>query len=206
MSEPLDCAPRAATSASEDWYADDLGAARFIECTFTDVDFSEATTSRRGVRAAACSPAAASTPRSTSRRPSSPASSGAATSSTRRSRAASCQGSSFAECTLRPITVVGGQWGGVTIRGGNLCQARPHRARPARGRPVDVRPVGVGAARLPARRRQPARHRPGRRRPARRLPRPGRPRGGPAAGARSSTCQGAVLLAELHGADVDVSV
>ncbi|MGZ4622070.1 MAG: pentapeptide repeat-containing protein, partial [Blastococcus sp.] len=27
----------------EDWYAEDLGAARFVECTFTDVDLSEAT-------------------------------------------------------------------------------------------------------------------------------------------------------------------
>ena len=29
----------------DDWYGDDLGAARFVECTFTDVDLSEATTS-----------------------------------------------------------------------------------------------------------------------------------------------------------------
>jgi hypothetical protein len=27
----------------DDWYGDDLGAARFVECTFTDVDLSEAT-------------------------------------------------------------------------------------------------------------------------------------------------------------------
>jgi uncharacterized protein YjbI with pentapeptide repeats len=29
----------------EDWYADDLADARYVECTFTDVDLSEATTS-----------------------------------------------------------------------------------------------------------------------------------------------------------------
>ena len=28
----------------EDWYAEDLGAARFVDCTFTDVDLSEVTT------------------------------------------------------------------------------------------------------------------------------------------------------------------
>ena len=31
-------------------------------------------------------------------------------------------GSVFADCTLRPIKVVGGQWQGVTIRGGNLSK------------------------------------------------------------------------------------
>ena len=29
----------------EDWYGDHLGAARFVDCTFTRVDFGEATTS-----------------------------------------------------------------------------------------------------------------------------------------------------------------
>src|SRR3546814_3994007 len=29
----------------EDWYADDLGATRFVRCTFSDVDFSEVTSS-----------------------------------------------------------------------------------------------------------------------------------------------------------------
>ena len=30
---------------AEDWYAEDLADARYVECTFTDVDLSEATTS-----------------------------------------------------------------------------------------------------------------------------------------------------------------
>ena len=29
----------------EEWYGDDLGSARFVDCTFTDVDLSETTTS-----------------------------------------------------------------------------------------------------------------------------------------------------------------
>ena len=38
------------------------------------------------------------------------------------------------------MRVVGGQWQGVTIRGGNLSKLDLHRPRPARGRPVPRRP------------------------------------------------------------------
>ena len=43
MSEPMRAEGR--EFRSEDWYADELGAARFTDCTFTDVDLSEVTTS-----------------------------------------------------------------------------------------------------------------------------------------------------------------
>ena len=50
-----DRGPTAAETArhfrGDDWYGDDLGAARFVDCTFTDVDLREATTSGRDVRA-----------------------------------------------------------------------------------------------------------------------------------------------------------
>ena len=105
---------------------------------------------------------------------------------------------------MRPITVTGGQWGGVIIRGGNLSRLDLSGLdlREADLSLTDL--VGLGAARLPARRGHPARHH-----------LDGTDLRGASldrvdlAAARLRRTKldlpGAVLLAELHGADVDVS-
>ena len=105
----------------EDWYGDDLGAIRFVDCTFTDVDLSEVRTS--GALFESCT-----------------FHGGRFNASVHRSTAfVACDfrrvsffdatlegckliGSVFADCVLRPIKVAGGQWRGVTIRGTNLSK------------------------------------------------------------------------------------
>ena len=104
-----------------DWYADDLGARSFVECTFTDVDLSETTS--RGAMFDRCvfhnCRFNSSTHTSTA----------FVACEFRRTNffdatldGCKLAGSVFADCTLRPIKVVGGQWQGVTIRGGNLSK------------------------------------------------------------------------------------
>ena len=104
-----------------DWYGDDLGARSFVDGTFTDVDLSETTS--RGATFERCvfhnCRFNASTHTSTA----------FVACEFRRTNffdaildGCKLAGSVFADCTLRPIKVVGGQWQGVTIRGGNLSK------------------------------------------------------------------------------------
>ena len=142
---------------SEDWYGDDLGAARFVECTFTDVDLSEATHRR-----ARCSSGAPST----------------AGVSTRRSHTATA----FVGCDFRRTSFFDATLDGCKLVGTHLLRvraaaahrdrrvvarrdhprhepvaARPDRRRPPRGRPLDVRPDPHHARPGPARPGGPAR-------------------------------------------------
>ena len=116
--------PRAADGqhfVREDWYGDDLGAAHFVECTFTDVDLSETTTSGatferctfHGGRFNASVHTATAFVGCDFRR-----------TSFFDATFDGCKlvGSVLAECTVRPLTVVGGSWLGVTIRGSNLSR------------------------------------------------------------------------------------
>ena len=113
--------PVGRTFRGEDWYAEDLGAARFVECTFTDVDLSETTTA--GALFDRCTFHGCRFNASTHR------SSAFVACDFRRAsffdatfEGCKLLGSVFAECTLRPIKVLGGQWHGVTIRGTNLTK------------------------------------------------------------------------------------
>src|SRR6476619_5793188 len=105
----------------DDWYAEDLGAARFVECTFTDVDLSQATTS--GALFDRCTFHSCRFNASTHH------SSAFVACDFRRTsffdatfEGCKMIGSVFTECTTRPMRVVGGQWRGVTIRGSNLSK------------------------------------------------------------------------------------
>ena len=105
----------------DDWYAEDLGAARFVDCTFTGVDFGEATTS--GASFERC------TFHNCSFGSSVHTSTAFVTCDIRRSKffdatldGCKLVGTVFSECTMRPLTVRGGQWQSVTIRGTNLSR------------------------------------------------------------------------------------
>ena len=103
----------------EDWYAEELGAVRHVEVTFTDVDLSEATTA--GAMFERCVFHNCRFNGSTH------TDSAFIGCDFRRgdffdATFVGCKmnGSVFDRCTLRPMTVTGGQWQGVTIRGTNL--------------------------------------------------------------------------------------
>ena len=163
----------------EDWYGEDLGAVRFVDCTFTNLDLSEVTTA--GAHFESCTFHGGRFNASTHR------SSAFVACDFRRvsffdATFEGCKllGSSFAECTLRPIRVLGGQWRGVTIRGTDLSGLDLSG--------LDLREADLSLSSLArtvlrgraARGRHPARDRPRRRRPARRRARAGRPRRRPA--------------------------
>ena len=101
---------RASHLQGEDWYGDELVDVVFEECTFSDVDLTEATT--RGVMFRECTfhncrfNASTHVSIGVRRRPTS----GAATSSTSTLDGCKLDGSVFAECTMRPMKVTGGQW------------------------------------------------------------------------------------------------
>ena len=105
----------------EDWYGEELGAPHFVECTFTDVDLSEATTSGatferctfHGGRFNASTHTATAFVGCDFRRV-----------SVFDATLDGCKlvGSVFLECVLRPLHVTGGSWLGVTIRGTNLSR------------------------------------------------------------------------------------
>lgn len=201
MSEPLTAEGR--EFRDEDWYGDALGAARFTDCTFTGVDLSEASTA--GAMFDRCT---FHTCRFNS---SAHVASAFVACDVRRSNffdatLEGCKlvGTVFADCVLRPMTVRGGQWQGVTIRSTNLARLdlagldlreadlsmsdlTGASLRGARLDRANLRETRLGQADL---------------------------RGASLDGVDLAAAQlrrtrldlpGAVLLAELHGADVDTS-
>jgi len=93
----------------DDWYGEDLGAARFERCTFTDVDLSEVSTG--GAVFDQCTFHGGRFNASTH------LSSAFVACDFRRTsffdatfEGCKMLGSVFADCTLRPMRVVGGQW------------------------------------------------------------------------------------------------
>jgi uncharacterized protein YjbI with pentapeptide repeats len=105
----------------DDWYGEDLGAARFVDCVFTGVDLGETTTS--GAVFERC------TFHNCSFGASVHTSTAFVACDVRRSRffdatldGCKLVGTVFSDCTMRPLTVRGGQWQSVTIRGTNLSK------------------------------------------------------------------------------------
>ena len=166
MPEPMEA--RGREFRDEDWYGDRLGAARFTDCTFTGVDFTECTTS--GAVFEQCTfhhcQFSSSTHTSTA----------FVACDVRRSKlfdvtldGCKLVGTVFSECVMRPMTVRGGQWQGVTIRGTNLARLDLTG--------LDLREADLSLSDLT---------------------------GASLRDARLDRA-GAELLAELHGAEVDVS-
>ncbi|MEO7844904.1 MAG: pentapeptide repeat-containing protein, partial [Nocardioides sp.] len=121
MPEPSPYAGEGRDYRDEDWYAEDLGAAVFVGCTFTEVDLTEATTS--GARFESCTFHRCRFNSSTHQ------TSAFVACDFRRCSffdatfdGCKLTGSVFGECTMRPVRIVGGQWRGVTIRGTNLTK------------------------------------------------------------------------------------
>ena len=187
----------------EDWYGEELGAARFTECTFTGVDLSEASTS--GAVFDRCTFHSCRFNSSTHR------ATAFVACDVRRGNffdatfeGCKLAGTVFAECTMRPIRVSGGQCQGVTIRGTDLtrldltgldlreadlsssdlsgstlrdCRLDGANLRDTQLGGADLRGASLDRVDLAAARLRRTR----------------------------LDLAGAVLLAELHGADVDVS-
>jgi uncharacterized protein YjbI with pentapeptide repeats len=105
----------------EDWYAEELGAARHAGVTFDDVDLTEATSSGahledclfRGCRFNSSTHTATAFVGSTFQ-------GGNFFDATL--DGCKLTGSVFEGCTLRPLKVVGGVWRGVTLRGATLTK------------------------------------------------------------------------------------
>ena len=110
-----------ATFRGEDWYAEDLGAARHVESTFIDVDLSEARSAGAvfercvftGVRF-----------NSSVHRASACVTCDFEGSNLFDATFDGCKltGSVFTRCTMRPMKVRGGQWRGVSLRGTDLSK------------------------------------------------------------------------------------
>jgi uncharacterized protein YjbI with pentapeptide repeats len=108
------------TFRNDDWYGEVLGAVRFVDCVFIDVDLSESMTvgatfegcTFHGVRFNG------STHRTTAfvacefRR---------CSLFTATLDGCKLTGSGFAECVMRPLTVIGGAWQSVSLRRHNLA-------------------------------------------------------------------------------------
>jgi uncharacterized protein YjbI with pentapeptide repeats len=120
VSELLEQGAEGQSFRDQDWYAEQIGAVRFVDCVLTDVDLTEAATS--GTTFERCTFHTcrfnASTHRATAfvgcdfRR---------CNLFTATLDGCKLTGSAFTECTLRPITVKGGAWGSVTLRGADLA-------------------------------------------------------------------------------------
>ena len=103
----------------DDWYGEELGAVRFADCVFTDVDLTEVTS--RGTTFEGCTfhscKLNASTHHATAfvgcdfRR---------CSFFTATLDGCKVTGSVFADCVMRPLTVTGGAWVGVSLRGHDL--------------------------------------------------------------------------------------
>src|SRR3954452_4975482 len=119
-----DVAARGAEGGSirdEDWYGEQIDAVHFVDCVFTDVDLTEVTT--EGTTFEGCTFHTcrfnAATHRATAfvgcdfRR---------CIFFTATLDGCKLAGSVFSECTLRPLTVVGGAWRSVLLRGADLSR------------------------------------------------------------------------------------
>ena len=139
MSDVLERGAEGEHFRDEDWYAEEIGAVRFVDCVFTDVDLTEASTHSamfEGCTFHTCR-LNASTHRASAfvgcdfRR---------CSFFTATLDGCKLTGSVFAECTLRPLKVVGGAWGSVTLRGAGLAGVeRGEARRTARAAPDESR-------------------------------------------------------------------
>lgn len=117
--EPMNASAR--DFRDEDWYGEPLGAARFRGCTFTGVDFSEASTA--GAVFEEC------TFHNCRFNSSTHTATAFVACDVRRTSffdatldGCKLSGTVFTECVLRPMRILGGQWQGVTVRGTNLAR------------------------------------------------------------------------------------
>ncbi len=112
---------RGATFRDEDWYAEDLTRHRYVDCIFRDVDLTEAHGS--GVVFESCT---FENTRFNAAVLDAPAFVGCDVRRTSFFGAtltgAKLSGSVFVDCAMRPVTVDGGLWQGVTMRGAKLAQ------------------------------------------------------------------------------------
>ena len=97
-----------------------MGAVRFVDCVFTDVDLTEVVTS--GTTFEGCTFHTCRFNASTHRRPRSSACDLRRCSFfTATLDGCKLTGSVFSECILRPLTVIGGAWASVMLRGASLA-------------------------------------------------------------------------------------
>src|SRR5919112_6621193 len=120
MSGVLERGAEGGSFRDEDWYAEEIGAVRFVACVFSDVDLTEATT--HGTTFEGCTFHTCRFNASNHRATAFVGCDFRWTSFfTATLDGCKVTSSVFAECILRPLTVLGGAWRSVTLRGADLC-------------------------------------------------------------------------------------